>query len=66
MFINLWDVKEPAHLLQRVGHVVPDVVVCLLWYIMVGRVKRAYLIWSLALLRNIGKNSSEAIATVCM
>ena len=50
MFIILWDVKEPAHLSQRVGHVVPGVVVCLLWYIMVGRVKRAHLVWSLALL----------------
>ena len=30
MFIILWDVKEPTHLLQRVGHVVPGVVVCLL------------------------------------
>ena len=29
MFIILWDVKEPAHLSQRVGHVVPGVVVCL-------------------------------------
>ena len=50
MFIILWDIKEPAHLLQRVGHVVPGVLVCLLWYIMVGRVKkRAHLSWSLAL-----------------
>ena len=38
MFIILWDVKEPTHLSQRVGHVVPGVVVCLLWCIMVGRV----------------------------
>ena len=38
MFIILWDVKEPAHLSQREGHVVPGVVVCLLWCIMVGRV----------------------------
>ena len=38
MFIILWDVKEPADLSQRVGHVVPGVVVCLLWCIMVGRV----------------------------
>ena len=29
-FIILWDVKEPTHLSQRVGHVVPGVVVCLL------------------------------------
>ena len=50
MFIILWDVKEPAHLSQRVGHVVPGVVVCLLWYIMAGRVKRAHLIWNFALL----------------
>ena len=50
MFIILWDVKEPAHLSQKVGHLVAGVVVCLLWYIMVGRVKRASLIWSLALL----------------
>ena len=50
MFIILWDVKEPAHLSQKVGHVVLGVVVCLLCYIMVGRVKRAHLIWSLALL----------------
>ena len=50
MFIILWDVKKPAHLSQRVGNVVPGVVVCLLWYIMVGKVKRADLIWSLALL----------------
>ena len=27
MFIIRWDVKEPAHLSQRVGHVVPGVVV---------------------------------------
>ena len=40
MFIILWDIKEPAHLSQRVGHVVPGVVVCLLCYIMVGRVKK--------------------------
>ena len=33
MFIIVWDVKEPAHLSQRVGHVVPGVVVCLLWCI---------------------------------
>ena len=32
MFTILWDVKEPAHLSQSVGHVVPGVVVCLLWY----------------------------------
>ena len=38
MFIILWDVKEPAHLSQRVGHVVLGVVVCLLWCIMVGRI----------------------------
>ena len=38
MFIILWDVKEPAHLSKRVGHVVPDVVVCLLCCIMVGRI----------------------------
>ena len=38
MFIILWDVKEPTHLSQRVGHVVPGVVGCLLWCIMVGRV----------------------------
>ena len=31
-FAILWGVKEPAHLSQRVGHVVPGVVVCLLWY----------------------------------
>ena len=36
MFIILWDVKEPAHLSQRVGHVVPGVVVCLLLYIYHG------------------------------
>ena len=30
MFIILRDVKEPAHLSQRVGHVVPGVLVCLL------------------------------------
>ena len=39
MFIILWDVKEPAHLSQRAGHVVPGVVVCLLWCIMVERGK---------------------------
>ena len=50
MFIIVWHVKEPAHLSQRVGHVVPGVVVSLLCYIMVERVKRAHLIWSLALL----------------
>ena len=33
MFIILWDVKETAHLSQRVGHVVSGVVVCLLWCI---------------------------------
>ena len=32
MFIILWDVKQPAHLAQRVGHVVPGVVVCLCIY----------------------------------
>ena len=32
MFIILWNVKEPAHLSQRVGHVVPGVVVCLCIY----------------------------------
>ena len=32
MFTILWDVKEPAHLSQRVGHVVPGVVVCPLWF----------------------------------
>ena len=32
MFTILWDVKEPTHLSQMVGHVVPGVVVCLLWY----------------------------------
>ena len=31
-------VKEPTHLSKRVGHVVPGVVVCVLWCIMVGRV----------------------------
>ena len=44
MFIILSDVpvhvKEPTHLSQRVGHVVPGVVVCFLsqWCVMVGRV----------------------------
>ena len=38
MFIILWDLKEPAHLSQRIGHVVPGVVVSLLWCIMVGMV----------------------------
>ena len=38
MFIIPWDVKEPAHLSQRVGHLVPGGVVCLLCCIMVGRV----------------------------
>ena len=33
MFIILRDIKEPAHLSQRAGHVVPGVVVCLLWCI---------------------------------
>ena len=33
MFIILWDVKEPAHLSQRVGHVVPGVVVGLCIYL---------------------------------
>ena len=37
MFITLWNIKEPTHYLQKVGHGVPGVVVCPLWYIMVAR-----------------------------
>ena len=37
LFIILWGGKVPAHLSQRVGHVVPDVVVCVLWCIIIAR-----------------------------
>ena len=35
MFITLWDVKEPTHLLQRVGRGVPGVLVWSLCYFMI-------------------------------
>ena len=42
--ITLGIVKEPRHYSQIAGHGVPGVVVCPLWYIMVGRViARRYL-----------------------
>ena len=52
MFIILWDVKEPAHLSLRVGHVVPGVVVCLLLCIMIGRVKNGHSNWHKLLWRS--------------
>ena len=35
MFITLWDVKEPTHQSQRVGHRVPGVLVWSLCYFMI-------------------------------
>ena len=32
MFITLWDVKEPTHKSKRVGHGIPGVVVCPMWF----------------------------------
>ena len=37
--VTLLNIKHPTHYFQREGHGVPSVVVCPLWYIMVGRVK---------------------------
>ena len=35
VFIALWDINEPTHCSQRVGHGVPGVVVCSLFHIVV-------------------------------
>ena len=59
MFIILWDVKELTHLSQRVGHVVPGVVVCLLWFVMVGRVNARKYKLHQATLKSEGKERKK-------